>query len=209
MSVEKLRLLGASRPVPFSLEQRVLAAAGALFERRLVVGSVGNVSARMPGGFLITPTRMPYHEMRGHDLVPLNLHGKPLAPSDTAPSQEWPLHAAIYRARADVSAVVHTHSVYATAWSFLPDPLESRLEESAYYDVGPIATSAPAPAGSGRLAAVTVAALGASRAALLGRHGVVAVGATPDDALTVAEVVEREAQVAWLLRAACAAPSPS
>jgi L-fuculose-phosphate aldolase len=115
-------------------------------------------------------------------------------------SREWPLHAAIYRARPEAGAIMHTHSVHATAWSFLDEPLGPATEELEYYATGPIRTSAPAQAGSDRLGDNAVAALGASSAVLLGRHGVVAVGPTPDDALVIARVVEHQAQVAWLLR---------
>ena len=81
-------------------------------------------------------------------------------------------------------------------------PLEPQLEDSHYHDVGPVRTSAPAPAGSRELAEGVVGALHGSRAALLGGHGVVAIGDTPAAALLAARVVERQARVAWLLRGA-------
>lgn len=201
MNVNDLRLLEGVRDGSTPLEERLILTARALVERGLVVGSVGNVSVRVAAGFLVTPTRMPYPQMRPEHLVYLELDGTETG-SPMTPSREWPLHSAIYRMRPDVAAIVHTHSVHATAWSFLDEPLGSRLEESSYYDVGPLLTSAPAPAGSQELGAAAVRALGDSRAALLGRHGVVATGSTLDEALTVAEVVEREAHVAWLLRGA-------
>jgi L-fuculose-phosphate aldolase len=118
-----------------------------------------------------------------------------------APSTEWPLHLAVYRARPDAGAVVHTHSLHATAWSFrglgaaLPE-----IEELRYYGIGPVAVSAPAGAGTAQLGAEAVLALGgAGRAALLGEHGVVALGACAADAVLAAEVVERQATIAWLL----------
>jgi L-fuculose-phosphate aldolase len=165
----------------------------------LVTGSVGNVSARTAGGFLITPTRVEYERMTADGLAFVGLDGA-AASGSGEPSRESPLHAAIYRARADVGAIVHTHSVHATAWSFLPEPLGPPIEEIEYYGIGPIRTSEPAPAGSLALAGNAVLALGGGLAALLGRHGVVSVGATPQEALTVARVVELQAHVAWLLR---------
>lgn len=199
-------MLERVRETPEALLQELVVAARTLLARNLVVGSVGNISARVYQGFVITPTRMPYHEMRPKHLVFLDLGGTIIG-SAPSPSREWRLHSAIYRARSDVSAVVHTHSLHATAWSFLPERLESRLEESAYYRIGPVSTSPPAPAGSRELGEAAVRALGNSQAALLGNHGVVAVGACLEEAMTVAEVVEREAQVAWLLRSAGAPPT--
>jgi len=178
--------------------REVVETARAMSAKGLVVGSVGNVSARVGEDVAITPTSMPYETMGDDDIVIVRADGA--VDGEHAASRELPMHLAIYAARPDAEAVVHTHSVHATAWSFLGEPLEPALEEAAYYDVGPVATSAPARAGSPELAERAVAALGASRAALLGRHGVVAIGATPGEALTIAEVVERQAQVAWLLR---------
>jgi len=90
--------------------------------------------------------------------------------------------------------------VHATAWSFLGAPLEPMLEDCVYYGLRSIRTSEPADSASPELAGSAVDALEGSRAALLGRHGVVAIGATLDEAVTTAEVVERQARVAWLLR---------
>jgi L-fuculose-phosphate aldolase len=179
---------------PAAQPDDIVAAARAMAAEGLVVGTVGNVSARVRDGFLITPTRTSYDSLTRKDLVFV----RDGVDARTA-SREWPLHAAIYRARPDAGAIVHTHSVHATAWSFLDEPLGPATEELDYYATGPIRTSAPAKAGSPELGDNAVAALGGSSAVLLGRHGVVAVGSTPDDALTVARVVEHQAHVAWLL----------
>jgi L-fuculose-phosphate aldolase len=181
-----------------ALRAQVLAVARSLVASGAVIGSVGNVSARFDGGFLITPTRQPYDAMDPGDLVHVLADGT--ARGTYLPSREWRLHAAVYSARPDVMATVHTHSPHATAWSFLETELTPRLEENEYYGTGPVRTAPPAPAGSEALAAATADVLGDSRAMLLGRHGVVATGASPEDAAIVAEVVERQAQVAWLLR---------
>lgn len=176
----------------------VVVAARSMVRLRLVVGTVGNVSARVGSSFVITPTRTDYERVEPDDLPVVGLG--PHDPSAPDCSRESPLHAAIYRARPDVGAIVHTHSVHATAWSFLNEPLGPALEENEYYGTGAIRTSRPAPAGSQALGDQAVEALGNSAAVLLGRHGVAAVGATPGEALTIAQVVEVQAQVAWLLR---------
>jgi L-fuculose-phosphate aldolase len=186
---------------PAAQPDQIVAAARAMAAEGLVVGTVGNVSARVHGGFLITPTRTSYDSLTHKDLVFVR-DGSDAAASTRAASREWPLHAAIYRARPDTRAIVHTHSVHATAWSFLDEPLGPATEELEYYATGPIRTSAPAKAGSDDLGDNAVAALGGSSAVLLGRHGVVAIGPAPDDALTIARVVEHQAHVAWLLRSA-------
>jgi ribulose-5-phosphate 4-epimerase/fuculose-1-phosphate aldolase len=180
------------------LDREILATSRALVERGLVVGTAGNVSARARGGIRITPSRMDYRRLRRRDLVTVDPAGT--AVGRRTPSLELPMHLAVYAARPDVQAIVHAHSPHATAWSYLDAPLGPPTEDMTYLDIGPVRTSAPAPAGSSRLAERAVRALGDSAAALLGRHGVLAVGASVQDALAVAEAVEHQAQVAWLLR---------
>jgi L-fuculose-phosphate aldolase len=102
--------------------RRVIEAARRLGPEGLVVGAAGNVSLRCGAGILITPTRLAYESMASADLVLVSTAGERLAGA-LPPSRELPLHLAIYRARPDVGALVHTHSPCATAWSFLGKPL--------------------------------------------------------------------------------------
>jgi L-fuculose-phosphate aldolase len=169
-------------------------------QRGLGVGTVGSVSARVGDRIRITPSRMPYDRVTPRDLNSVDLSGR--FAGRHAPSCELPLHLAIYLARPDVHAVVHTHSACATAWSCLGERLSPQLEETAYYSIGPVRTSEWAPAGSAGLAAAATGALGGSRAVLLARHGVVAVGDAPEDALMVALAVEHIARVALIVRSA-------
>ncbi len=195
--IARLASLQVSAPRPDSLATRVIAVARSLHDSGAVVGSLGNVSARDGEGFLITPTRRPYMETEPGDLVLVGPDGSAAGPHP--PSREWRLHAAVYARRPDVGGVVHTHSPHATAWSFLGEELKPCLEDNEYYATGPIRTAPPAPAGSAEgVRAATV--LGDSAAVLLGRHGVLATGADPEEAATIAAVIERQAQIAWLLR---------
>jgi L-fuculose-phosphate aldolase len=205
-------------------DSALLATARALERHGLVVGTVGNVSVREGDRVRITPTQLAYDGMRPRDLVTVDLSGD-LVPVDLdgprreghwrprprprsrsrprprpRPSRELALHLAIYRARADVQAIVHAHGTHAQAWSFLGVPLAPPIEETTYYGIGPVRVSAPAPAGSAELGVGAARALGDSAAVLLGGHGLVAVGADLQQALLVARVVEHHAHVAWLLR---------
>jgi L-fuculose-phosphate aldolase len=182
-------------------ERAILAAGRSLVADGLVIGTVGNVSARRDGELRITPTRRAYETMRRRDLVRIDAaSGRPLS-TDARPSRELPLHLAVYRARPDVAAVIHTHSPYATAWSFLDRPLEPALEDLEYFGIGPVRTAPPAPPGTDDLARNVSQALGGSNAVLLGHHGVLTTGASVEQALVNARVVEHQARIAWLVRA--------
>jgi L-fuculose-phosphate aldolase len=149
---------------------------------------------------LITPARLAYEAMTEDDLVALGADGEPLEEDAREPSSERRVHAAIYAARPDVGGVVHTHSVHATAWSFLDEPLDTATEELETATGGAVLTSRFAPTGTDEVASAAADALGERGAVLLGRHGVVGVGSTPAEALLRCVIVERQAQIAWLLR---------
>jgi L-fuculose-phosphate aldolase len=166
----------------------------------LVTGSSGNVSTRDGDSVLITPAALAYEEMSEEDVVELGAADGEAVEEGARPSSERRVHMAIYRARPDVAAIVHTHSVHATAWSFLDEPLDTGTEELQAAAGGPVMTARHAPTGSDEIAAAAADALGERGAVLLGRHGVVAVGGSPAEALATAVVVERQAQMAWLLR---------
>ncbi|QEC50513.1 class II aldolase/adducin family protein [Baekduia soli] len=188
-------------------ERQVLAAGRALAARDMVTGTTGNVSVRRGDRIVITPSRTAYATMRRRDLVTVGLDGA-VVRGTRSPSRELALHLAIYAARPDARALVHTHTPHATAWSFLDLPLRPRTEEMDYYAIGEIRTSRPAPAGSAALARAAVDVLGDARAVLLGHHGAVTVGADLDEALAIAQAVEHQAHVAWLLRGGDRAAGP-
>jgi len=80
-------------------------------------GTSGNVSARTPEGFLITPSGIPYDQTAPKQIVAMDLEGG--YHSDWLPSSEWRMHLDIYKERPEAQAVVHTHSVHATALASL------------------------------------------------------------------------------------------
>lgn len=166
----------------------------------LVSGTTGNLGTRIGDELILTPTRTPYETLRRRDLVSLDLDGVPRGRGGR-PSREAPMHAAVLRDHGE-GTVIHTHSTYALAWSFLGIELEPSIEENAYYDIGAVGTLPPLPSGSTELAEAVAGALGGSNAVLLAGHGVVAVGATPTAALHRALAVENQAEVCWLLRLA-------
>jgi ribulose-5-phosphate 4-epimerase/fuculose-1-phosphate aldolase len=177
----------------------LIATARSILSAGLVRGTQGNLSARGDDGrVVITPAGMPYETLEPGDLVVLDAEGQVLE-GDNAPSSERRVHLAIYSARDDVRAIVHTHSPKAVRWSDLGEPLP--------FDGGAVPTAAYALTGTDELATNAAGALGDAPAVLLGGHGVVAVGATVDEAREVAERVEAAAGEAWQHRGRHRAPT--
>lgn len=148
----------------------------------------GNLSLRDDDGFLITPAALPYAELTEADLVRVGPDGS-IAPGQRRPSSEWRLHAAIYAARPDAMAIVHTHSPKATALSC------ARADIPPFHYMilmagGAVRCAAHATFGTEALARNAVRALEGRGAALLANHGAVAIGAT----LAKAEALAREVE---------------
>ncbi|MEW6573268.1 MAG: class II aldolase/adducin family protein [Bacillota bacterium] len=162
----------------------------------LVVGTWGNVSCRVSREDLvvITPSGMAYDSLQPQDIVVVNLDGE-IVEGERRPSTELELHLAIYRARPDVQAVMHTHSVFASAMAVARQPIPPVVEDVAQIVGGQVPVAEYAPPGSRQLARNVVSALGQGNAVLLCNHGVVGVGGSLDEAFVVCQIVEKAAQV--------------
>ncbi len=178
----------------------VVAIAKSMDDAGLAPNKSGNVSCRDGDGFLITPSGVPYRDLVPADIARLDATGSVLAAS-RRPSSEWRMHAAIYRRRPDVQAIVHTHSPNATALA-----CAHRGIPAFHYMIalagGDVCCMPYATFGSDELAAHAVAGLEGRRATLLANHGVVAVGVSLRAALAVAVEVENMARQYLALLAA-------
>ena len=171
------------------IAEAIVTAARRLDAAGMMPSKSGNISQRHGDGFVITPAALPYAQMTEADLVQVAPDGGVVPGAAHRPSSEWRLHAAIYAARPDIGAVVHTHSPRATALS-----CARRGIPPFHYMVllagGPIRCAQHATFGTEALARHCVAALAGRRAVLLANHGVVACGATLAAAITLAFEVE-------------------
>ena len=104
-------------------------------------------------------------------------------------------HMAVYAARPDVGAVIHTHSVYASAFAVAGAPIPCVLDEQVIALGGTIEVAEYGASASQALADNAVRALGNRAAVLLRHHGVLGVGADVDEAVAVVDLVERVAKV--------------
>jgi len=162
----------------------------------LVVGTWGNVSARVPGEpevVAITPSGMDYLTMTTEDVVLMDLAGRVIE-GRRKPSIETPMHLAVYQARPEVRGIVHAHSVYAAAWAAARQPIPGALEELVQIVGGEVRVARYALPGTRELAERAVEALEGRMAALLANHGVIALGRNLAEALKTCQVVEKAAQ---------------
>jgi len=173
------------------------------YERGLVGGAGGNVSARVPGSeeILITRTGVILGEVTPDDVVPIDPTGRPLDPQGPRPSKEVPFHTVVYRLRPDVNAIIHLHPCYAVVQSLrLADlPL---LTVSARLALGPRVPCVPvAYAGTRLLAQYVGSALKEvpdAKVLLLAAHGLNAMAADLATAYALADLTEFTAKQACI-----------
>jgi L-fuculose-phosphate aldolase len=156
----------------------------------LVVGTAGNVSVREGDLVAVTPSGVRYAELTP-ELVGVHQIDGTAVEAPLAPTSELPLHLAIYLARPEAGAIVHTHSPAATALSALVDEVPAVHYYMAMFG-GPVPVAPYARYGTEDLARNVVRALHDRTACLMGNHGAVTVG--PD--LAVAQ--DKSAYLEWL-----------
>jgi L-fuculose-phosphate aldolase len=178
-----------------ALRERIVATARRMNALGINQGSSGNVSARVEGGFIVTPSGLPYEDLQPADLVHMDMGGH--ASGHREPSSEWRFHRDIYATRAEAGAVVHTHSAFATTLACLSRPIPAFHYEVAFAGGKDIRCAPYRTFGTQELSDAALAALQDRRACLLAHHGVIAFGADLDGALRLADKVEAMARLYW------------
>lgn len=169
--------------------------------RRLVAEGLspatsGNVSVRVEGGYIITPSGVPYASLHPDDLVFMGYdwtHGGGQRP----PSSEWRMHRDIYVSRPEAGAVVHLHSPFATTLACLRRAIPAFHYEVAFAGGDDIRCADYATFGTQELSNAALAALRDRRACLLANHGAIAFGPTLEQAALLGERVEFLARAYW------------
>ena len=177
--------------------------AASLFARGFSVGSAGNISVRLPDGYLMTPTNSSLGRLDPGRLSKLDQTFQHI--DGDKPSKEVFMHRAFYQAREDAGAVVHLHSTQATAVSCLPDVDQSNpIPPLTPYFVMRVGRRMPIvpyyrPGDAAMESAIHSAAREA-RALLLANHGPVVSGDTLEAAVFAIEELEETAKLYLLLR---------
>ena len=172
--------------------EAVMKTAQAMSAKGLSPQRSGNVSVRLEdgSGIIVTPTGIAYDEYTPADMVKLSMDGTPVK-GEKKPSSEAPFHLAIYHAFPDAKAIVHCHSMAATALAC------ARMEIPAFHYMVAVAGGAKIPLakyatfGTDELAASAVKAMkGGYKACLLSNHGQIAWAGSLPKALELAAEVE-------------------
>ncbi len=177
------------------LASELVQAARQLSTLGLNKGTSGNVSVRADSGFLITPSGMDVDVMDAESMVAMEMSGTPQ--SAGKPSSEWRFHRDIYRAHANIGAVVHTHSMFATTLARLRRDVPPFHYMIAVAGGDTIRCAPYALFGSQELSDAALKALESRRACLLANHGMITIGVDLQQAVNVAVEVENLCEQYW------------
>lgn len=178
------------------IKAEILAIGCMMLDKGLVAGTWGNISARIPGTpfIAITPSGKGYHELTLADIVIIDSVGQVIE-GTLKPSSEMPVHLAVYEKRVDVQAVVHTHSIFASACAVAHKSIPPIIEDLVQLVGGGVDVADYALPGTSTLGENIVLALGEKNAVLMANHGVVGCGQSLTEAMMACELVEKAAQI--------------
>jgi len=182
-----------------ALKERVCQLNRELDKQGLVTMTSGNVSGRdlETGLVVIKPSGVAYEKLRPEDMSVVTLTGE-VVEGTLKPSVDTATHLYVYRHRADVNGVVHTHSNYATAFAAVGRGIPCSLTAMADEFGGPIPVGPYAAIGGEEIGQAIVEHIGGSKAILMKNHGVFTIGESPEAALRSAVMVEDAARTCFL-----------
>jgi L-ribulose-5-phosphate 4-epimerase len=164
----------------------------------LVVWTSGNVSARDPltNLVVIKPSGVAYDELTPDNMVVVDLDGA-IVEGNRKPSSDTGAHLYVYRHRADVGGIVHTHSTFATAFAAAGIPIKPYLTAICDEFGGEIPCGGYAKIGGEEIGEEIIRSIGSSPAVLLKNHGVFTIGKDAAAALKAAVMVEDAAKTVF------------
>jgi len=180
----------------------IVALGRSLYDRGLAHGSAGNISVKLPDGWLITPTGSCLGRLDPARLSRVDTNGTVV--SGDAPTREILLHSVMYEERPTCEAVVHLHSVHAVALSCI-DGLDSKdafppITAYAIMQLGAVALVPYYAPGEDALATALRRVATRHHAVLLSNHGPVVAGSSLDAAVNAIEELEETAKLLLLLQ---------
>ena len=159
------------------LRQAIVQACRTMNAQGLNQGMSGNISARVGGAMLITPTALAYDAMQPDDIAAVRLDDPEGAwTGPRRPSSEWRMHRDIFLARAEFGALVHAHSVTCTALAMMRRGIPPCHYMVATFGGEDVRCAGYATFGTAELSSLVVQALQGRSACLLANHGMITCG---------------------------------
>ena len=180
----------------FEIKRKLVEVSKRLYNRGLVAGAGGNVSARIPETeeIFITPSGLCKGFLRVEDILKINLEGKVIE-GKLKPTSETPMHTSIYKTREDVMAIVHAHPPFCTGFACARVPLDYRVFPEIIAMVGEIPLVEYVTPTTEELAEKVAEYAKKYNALLLANHGTITLGASLEQAYQRTELLEDFAKI--------------
>ncbi len=169
-----------------------------LYAKGFIAGNEGNVSVRSGDRLFVTPGGACKGFLRPEDVVETDLEGQPMKGGRA--TSEILMHAAVYRRRSDVGAVVHAHPPTATGFAVAGIPLDRPVLAEPVVTLGPVPVVPFGTPSTPDLAERVAFAIVSAHALLLANHGGLTVGETIWRAWERMETLEQFARIALVAR---------
>lgn len=184
----------------FKLKEQMCDVGRRIWLKGFCAGNEGNHSYRMgPDRFMVTPTGISKGNLKPDDLCIVDGSGKQIA-GKRKRSSEFLMHAAIYKARPDVNAVIHSHPPHATAFAIAGVELPTCIHPEAEVFLGPVKTARYVTPGDARLGESIVPFTKDCNTVLMGNHGVVCFHPSLEQCYYNLEIVDAYARILLLTK---------
>ncbi|MBQ6088694.1 MAG: class II aldolase/adducin family protein [Firmicutes bacterium] len=180
------------------LKEEIVRVAKAEYHSGMVNIFEGNISVRTDDRFLITPSQVSKETMTKDMIIEVDAAGNVLNDTGFKPSSELGMHLKVYELRKDVNAVVHNHSLYATAFAMNNKPIVSDSLVEVNITLGDVPVVPYGTPGTERIYKEFDKYIPDRYAVLLENHGVLSFGADLLLAYSYAEAVEKIAQTIFI-----------
>jgi L-fuculose-phosphate aldolase len=170
-----------------------------LYRQGLTTTSGGNISLKVSDDIiLITPSATDKGRMRWKEVGIMTILGENLTP-ELKPSIEYEMHLSIYRKKKDVSAIVHAHPLFASAYTAMKCKINTNLTAEAKAICGDPCFVPYALMGTKELASLASESIISSDILLLENHGILTTGSSILQAFDKLEVLENAAKMTILV----------
>lgn len=180
--------------------EKIVEIGSRLYKRGLIAGTDGNISALIePGRVMITPAGRSKGRLEPEEMIVIDDSGQKISGKLKA-SSEMAMHLYLYSNRPDISACVHAHPPYATAFAVAGISLSDKILPEIILSVGNIALTEYAPPGTSALPRSLDPFITDHNAFLLKNHGLVTIGSDLEEAYQRLEAIEHFARILYLAK---------
>ena len=186
------------------LGTRIINACKRLYLKGLLAGVGGNISIRTssPDIIICSPSGIPIMDMFLEDLCIVNISGiynweYKLLKGIHEPTSEILLHGGVYIRRPEVKAIIHTHPPFTTAFACTDKSVNYKIQEDQRWYIGDISFVPFVGSSCKDLAVAAIPSLGKNYALILGNHGLVVLGDSLAEAVTITELTEDLSKISY------------